>query len=103
MDDLRFYVLFNSISVILGQRADDNEMLCAMEPRLRLRRVRLMVFVINHETLWKSNDTRNFLGPVLPSGQYIPRFKFSLGNTKPEAVSITNAESVSLYSAILSL
>ena len=33
MDDLRFYVLFNSISVISGQRANDNGRLCAMEPR----------------------------------------------------------------------
>ena len=38
MDDLRFYVLFNSISVILGRWVDDNERLCAMEPRLRWRR-----------------------------------------------------------------
>ena len=38
MDDLRFYVLFNSISVISGRWADDNERLCAMEPRLRLKR-----------------------------------------------------------------
>ena len=38
MDDLKFYVLFNSISVISGRLADDNERLCAMEPRLRLRR-----------------------------------------------------------------
>ena len=30
-DDLRFYVLFNSISVISGQWVDDNERLCAME------------------------------------------------------------------------
>ena len=37
MDDLRFYVLFNSISVISGQWADDNERLCAMKPRLQLR------------------------------------------------------------------
>ena len=37
MDDLRFYVLFNSISVISGQWADDNEILCAMKPRLQLR------------------------------------------------------------------
>ena len=37
-DDLRFYVLFNSISVIPGGWADDNERLCAMESRLRLRR-----------------------------------------------------------------
>ena len=41
MDDLPFYVLFNSISVISGQWADDNERLCAMEPCLRLRRFRL--------------------------------------------------------------
>ena len=41
MDDLRSYVLFNSISVISGGLADDYERLCAMEPRLRLRIVRL--------------------------------------------------------------
>ena len=38
MDDLRFYVLFNSISVISGQWAGDNERLCAMEPHLPLKR-----------------------------------------------------------------
>ena len=31
-------VLFYSISIISGQWAGDNEMLCAMEPRLRLKR-----------------------------------------------------------------
>ena len=41
MDDLRIYVRFNSISVISGKWADDNERLCATEPRLRLRRFRL--------------------------------------------------------------
>ena len=41
MNDLRFNVLFNSISVISEQLADDNERLCAMEPHLRLRRFRL--------------------------------------------------------------
>ena len=30
----RFYVLFKSISVILGRLAGDNERVCAMEPRL---------------------------------------------------------------------
>ena len=35
---MRFYVLFNSISVKSGRREDDNERLCAMESRLRLRR-----------------------------------------------------------------
>ena len=36
-DDMRFYVLFNSISVISGQRELDNERLCAMELCLWLR------------------------------------------------------------------
>ena len=35
--DLRFYILFNSISVISGRWADDNEKLCKMEPRLGLK------------------------------------------------------------------
>ena len=34
MDDLRFYVLFNSISVISEKREVDNERLCAMVPTL---------------------------------------------------------------------
>ena len=38
MDDLRFYVPFNSISVISGRWADDNGRLHAMEPRLQLIR-----------------------------------------------------------------
>ena len=41
MDDMRFYVLFNSISVISGQWKVDNERLCAVELRLWLRRFRL--------------------------------------------------------------
>ena len=41
MDDLRFYVLFNSISVLSGRWANDNELLCAMEPRLQLKKIRL--------------------------------------------------------------
>ena len=39
MDDLQYYVLFNSFSVISGQWGDDNERLCAMEPCLRPGRV----------------------------------------------------------------
>ena len=35
MDDLRFYVLFHSISVISGRWEVDNERLCAMELCLR--------------------------------------------------------------------
>ena len=38
MDDLRFNVLFNSILVISGWWADNNERLCAMEPLFRLKR-----------------------------------------------------------------
>ena len=38
MDDLRFYVPFNIISVISGRWADDNGRLHAMEPHLQLRR-----------------------------------------------------------------
>ena len=37
MDYLRFQVLFNRISVIAGRWADDNYLLCAMEPRSRLK------------------------------------------------------------------
>ena len=36
LDDLRFNVLSNSISVISGRWADNNERLCAMESRLQL-------------------------------------------------------------------
>ena len=41
MDDMRFYVLSNSISVISRRWKVDNERLCAMELHLRLRRFRL--------------------------------------------------------------
>ena len=41
MVDLRFYVLFNSISVISGRCLDDSETLRAMELRLWLRRFHL--------------------------------------------------------------
>ena len=37
MDDLRFYVLSNGISVISGRWVDENERQCEMEPRLRLK------------------------------------------------------------------
>ena len=38
VDFLQFYVHFNSNSVIIGRQEVDNEMLYAMEPRLRLER-----------------------------------------------------------------
>ena len=41
MEELRFYVFFNSISVISGRWADGNEKLCAVEARLGLRRILL--------------------------------------------------------------
>ena len=37
MDDLWFYVIVYSISTISEQWASDNERLCVMEPRLRLK------------------------------------------------------------------
>ena len=44
MNDLRFYILFNSISVIEGQWEIDNERMCAMyyEGAKRLRIVRVI-------------------------------------------------------------
>ena len=53
MDDLRFYVLINSNSVISGRCLDYNERLCAMELRLRLRlfhppRVRIELGPLDH-------------------------------------------------------
>ena len=41
MDDMRLYVLSSSISVMSGRWDVDNERLCAMEHRSRLRRFRL--------------------------------------------------------------
>ena len=35
IDDLQFYVLFNSISVIIGRWADGNERLYAMDLQLK--------------------------------------------------------------------
>ena len=35
---MRFYVIFNSISLIPSRRLDSNEKLCAMEPRGRMER-----------------------------------------------------------------
>ena len=41
MDDLQFYILFNSVSVLSEQWEVDNERLCAMELHYYLRRFRL--------------------------------------------------------------
>ena len=43
MDDLQFYILFSSISVISGWWADDYERLCAMKSCLWLKRSHLML------------------------------------------------------------
>ena len=59
IDDLRFYVLFNSISVISGRWEVDNEWLCAMELRLRLRRFR-------HKLLDQKASAKPTDLPVLP-------------------------------------
>ena len=39
MDDLRFYILFNSISVISGCSAGDNERLCAVQPYFYVEKI----------------------------------------------------------------
>ena len=38
MDDLQFYIFYNSISVISGQWKVDNKRLCALEPCSGLKR-----------------------------------------------------------------
>ena len=65
MDDLRFYVLFNSISDISGRWADDYEYesLCAMEPRLWFRRFRLERARIRDR--WISRPALNSLSSTL--------------------------------------
>ena len=78
MDDLRFYILFNSISVITGQWEDDNERMCAMEPRLRLRRFGLE---------WGSNPDRRSVGAPLIDG-WIVDFSFYV---LPNSISIISA------------
>ena len=38
MDNLQFYILFNNISVLSGQKKGDNGRLCVTEPCLWLKR-----------------------------------------------------------------
>ena len=77
---MQIYILFNSISVILGRWKVDNDRLCAMKLRLRLRRFRL-----------ESDRTRSARPvatelPGLPSSKHyavlkrIIRFKRTLQN-----------------------
>ena len=39
MDDLRFYVLLNSISVKSGRWVDGNERVCVLEPRFTVEKI----------------------------------------------------------------
>ena len=55
MDDLRLYILFNSISVISGRCLDDNERLCAMEVCLWLRR-----FCFKQDRSWSTRSVGQF-------------------------------------------
>ena len=41
MASLRFYVIFNSISIISGRWVGENERMCVIEPRLRFKRFSL--------------------------------------------------------------
>ena len=43
---MRFYVLFNSISVIIGRCSDNNERLCAMELRFTVGKISPRVRII---------------------------------------------------------
>ena len=51
MDDMQFYVLFNSITVISGQWKVDNERLCVIELHLRLRR-----FALSGDRTWSTRS-----------------------------------------------
>ena len=66
MDDLWFYILFNSISVILGWWEGDNEKLCAMEPCFGTTRS-AGCFVLD----WKYNEIFRFLQLKMLL-QYVP-------------------------------
>ena len=84
MDDLRFNVLFNSIPVISGRCSDDNEWLCAMQLRLRLRRLvmsMLVSFVLSFFPRDVLDEILNLIGSVsegFPSYSS-PRVRIKLG------------------------
>ena len=72
MDDLRFDVLFNSISVISGRWADDNKRLCAMESSLRLKRSQLQASSLPTELqgLLKLEDKKFYNAAMNPKDAY---------------------------------
>ena len=48
MDDLQFYIFFNSISVISRWWVGDNERLCAIEPRVWLTGISVGIYNTLH-------------------------------------------------------
>ena len=58
MDYLRIYVLSKSVSVISGRWMADNERLCAMETRLRLK--------ISRDYSHGSSSKRYYIGLMMP-------------------------------------
>ena len=90
VDDLRFYVLFNSISVISGRHLDDNERLCAMELRETHRTDQLSLQRLTCKQLYSHGAaTRNwqtflgdesclFLSRCFSRLTHYPKYVFSL-------------------------
>ena len=58
MDELGFYVPFNSISVISGRRKGEDEKLCAMKRCLGLERI-LLLAGFEPATLWSEVRSAN--------------------------------------------
>ena len=90
VDDLRFYVLFNSILVISGRHLDDNERLCAMELRETNRTDQLSLQRLTCKQLFSHGAaTRNwqtflgdasclFLSRCFSRLTHYPKYVFSL-------------------------
>ena len=86
-DDLPFYVLFNSISVISGQSADDKERVCAMEPGLTLRRFHLQrgsnprpLDVLEEKTLSHSCNWKGKIPILQPNKYHILKISYKIFN-----------------------
>ena len=92
VDNLRLYVLLKSILVISGRRADDNERLCTMEPRLLLRG-------FSQLRTARSVDQRSTQRPAgAPS--VVNRVSFCLGvRVKPNSSSNTSFAVLSILSS----
>ena len=76
MDDLQFYALFNSVLVISGRCASDNEsLLCAMEPHLRMK--------ISYTSVLTYYHNKNTVERAVPFRLYIYFKKYLIDTTVP--------------------